>query len=168
MNWAHAQSQAPYSSDFPCIPLGTDPARSSTITIGSVVAESSGVSSPTSMAHLSSSCPKCGKSIRPQDLHCPSCLTPLKAHGHPGITIHYAQDNEPLCLTCELHADNSCSQAKRPNARDCTLYLDREQLAEAMAPQRPSFRWRSWARRYSTPLLLGSLVLLALVVSLLS
>lgn len=112
------------------------------------------------------SCPKCQQKIAPRDLSCPHCRAPLKAHGHPGMTIHYAQGDPSLCLTCALDADNSCTLAKRPEARDCTLYLDQAALAAEMnaQPYRPR---GALLRRYQAWIVLGGIVAIAFIVTLL-
>ena len=111
------------------------------------------------------SCPKCQQPIAPKELSCPHCHTLLKAHGHPGMTIHYAQGDEPLCTTCALDADNSCTLAKRPQAQDCTLYLDQAALAAEMNPQ--PYRSGSALRKYQAWILLAGIVAIALLITLL-
>ncbi|HBE19062.1 MAG TPA: hypothetical protein DDW51_16020, partial [Cyanobacteria bacterium UBA11367] len=54
----------------------------------------------------------------------PHCGTVLKAYGHPGITLHRAEEDNFLCQTCAYHADDTCNFPKRPHAKDCTLYQD--------------------------------------------
>ncbi|MEM1369415.1 MAG: zinc ribbon domain-containing protein [Cyanobacteria bacterium P01_H01_bin.15] len=55
-------------------------------------------------------------------LACPNCCTPLKAFGHPGMTIHRAPDSEFLCDRCAYHGDDTCTFEKRPHALTCTIY----------------------------------------------
>ena len=51
----------------------------------------------------------------------------LKAYGHPGITLHRAVGDIPLCDSCTYHADDSCNFPQRPLAQECTLYDDMNQ-----------------------------------------
>lgn len=44
--------------------------------------------------------------------------------GHVGIPLHQAADGEVLCETCTYHRDDSCNYPLRPQAKDCTLYVD--------------------------------------------
>lgn len=48
----------------------------------------------------------------------------LKAYGHPGIPLHRASGDVPLCESCTYHADDTCTFPQRPHARECTLYTD--------------------------------------------
>jgi hypothetical protein len=107
-------------------------------------------------------CPRCHQSIAASALTCPRCQMVLKAHGHPGMTLHRATGGEPLCLTCAYHADDSCTFPKRPDAMDCTLYTDCTQ-PRAIGPQssRPSLQ--AWLRQNSGWIALLALLLLSLV-----
>lgn len=51
----------------------------------------------------------------------------LKAYGHPGITLHRAVGDTPLCESCTYHADDTCNFPQRPLAQECTLYDDMNQ-----------------------------------------
>jgi len=67
-------------------------------------------------------CPRCHQPIDAQAVSCPYCRTSLKAYGHPGIPLHRADGEEPLCQSCTYHADDTCTFPQRPYARECTLY----------------------------------------------
>lgn len=69
-------------------------------------------------------CPRCNQPVSSKAVNCPYCKTALKAYGHPGITLHRATGEEPLCSTCTYHADDSCTFPQRPDAKECTLYND--------------------------------------------
>ncbi len=110
-------------------------------------------------------CPRCQQTVTRQAITCPRCQNLLKAHGHPGMTLHQATGQEPLCLTCLYHADDSCNFPKRPEAMDCTLYSN----AKAIAPTAPTyskgFLIKGWIRRHMGLIaLVGLLVLSAIVV----
>jgi hypothetical protein len=67
-------------------------------------------------------CPKCHQSVSSSAVTCPYCRTVLKAYGHPGITLHRAVGDTPLCESCTYHADDTCNFPQRPDAQECTLY----------------------------------------------
>lgn len=67
-------------------------------------------------------CPKCHQSVSRSAVTCPYCRTVLKAYGHPGITLHRAVGDTPLCESCTYHADDTCNFPQRPYAQECTLY----------------------------------------------
>jgi hypothetical protein len=69
-------------------------------------------------------CPRCHQSISSKVVACPHCRTVLKAYGHPGITLHRATGDAPLCDRCTYHADDTCTFPQRPYAQECTLYHD--------------------------------------------
>lgn len=69
-------------------------------------------------------CPRCHQFVDKQAVACPYCKTPLKAYGHPGITLHRSTGDTPLCESCTYHADDSCTFPQRPHAKECTLYTD--------------------------------------------
>ncbi|HEY9902905.1 MAG TPA: hypothetical protein V6D43_10820 [Candidatus Sericytochromatia bacterium] len=69
-------------------------------------------------------CPRCHQSISSKVVACPHCRTVLKAYGHPGITLHRATGDAPLCDRCTYHADDTCTFPQRPYAKECTLYHD--------------------------------------------
>jgi hypothetical protein len=72
-------------------------------------------------------CHRCHQFISSTAITCPHCGTVLKAYGHPGITLHRAQVDTPLCESCTYHADDSCNFPQRPLAMECTLYDDMNQ-----------------------------------------
>ncbi|MBD2128692.1 zinc ribbon domain-containing protein [Microcoleus sp. ZQ-A2] len=72
-------------------------------------------------------CPKCRQSVSSSAVTCPHCRTMLKAYGHPGITLHRAVGDTPLCDSCTYHADDTCNFPQRPLAQECTLYDNRNQ-----------------------------------------
>lgn len=114
-------------------------------------------------------CPKCHQLVDSQALECPYCRTALKAYGHPGMKLYRATGEEPLCLTCVYHEDDTCNFPKRPLAMDCTLYRDRHQLLESAAPgYTPSFQLKTWLSRYAAWLVMIGLILLSLWVAMLS
>ncbi len=113
-------------------------------------------------------CPKCHQAVDTQALECPYCRTPLKAHGHPGMTLYQATGKEPLCLTCVYHEDDTCTFPKRPFAMDCTLYCDRTQSSTPATPgYSSSFQLRLWFKRNLTWIILVGLILLSLIIALL-
>jgi hypothetical protein len=110
-------------------------------------------------------CARCHHPVARQALTCPHCGNPLKAHGHPGIPLHQAPGNEPLCLTCIYHADDSCNYPKRPEAMDCTLYTN--QVVPTTSPSYTSgFMLRGWLRRNMGLLTLVGLIGLSLAIAL--
>ncbi|WOD38581.1 hypothetical protein [Nodosilinea sp. E11] len=68
------------------------------------------------------SCPRCQATIEPTTIQCPRCRLTLKAHGHPGMTLHRTEGDQPLCATCLYDADDTCNFPQRPHAETCTLY----------------------------------------------
>lgn len=74
-----------------------------------------------------SNCPKCHQRLSSQAVTCSYCGTVLKAYGHPGINLHRAVGDKPLCETCTYHADDTCNFPQRPYAMECTLYDDMNQ-----------------------------------------
>ncbi len=107
-------------------------------------------------------CPQCQQPVDSQAVICPHCRTPLKAYGHPGITLHRSPSGTYLCDTCTYHADDSCNYPQRPYAQECTLYDDLEarqrevELWEQLQ-QKQQLDWRSWYRRH--PGLVGVILL---------
>ncbi len=69
-------------------------------------------------------CPRCHQFVNTEAITCPYCKTPLKAYGHPGITLHRAIGDQPLCESCTYHVDDTCTFPQRPHAMECTLYND--------------------------------------------
>ncbi|SRR5579883_356584 len=112
-------------------------------------------------------CPRCHQPVEAQAIACPYCRTPLKAHGHPGMPLHQATGDEPLCLSCTYHADDTCTFPKRPNAFDCTLY-DNVNQPRTITPGYPSsFRLKVWLKRHIGWIALVGLLLLSLTLALL-
>jgi hypothetical protein len=111
-------------------------------------------------------CPKCHQPVDSQAIECPFCRMPLKAYGHPGMTLHRATGRDPLCLTCAYHADDTCNFPKRPYAMDCTLYTDRAQPISPPPGYSPAFRLNVWVKRNLPWLLLAGLVLISLLIAL--
>ncbi|MFP4222385.1 MAG: zinc ribbon domain-containing protein [Phormidium sp.] len=104
-----------------------------------------------------SSCPRCQQPVRHDDVSCPHCGYQLKAFGHPGIPLYRANPEEPLCLTCTYHLDDSCNFPKRPHAQTCTLY---QNIDEPILTPPPRRQPAPWYRR--NPTLVGVLGLLAI------
>ncbi|MBM0740809.1 zinc ribbon domain-containing protein [Phormidium sp. CLA17] len=107
-------------------------------------------------------CPKCHQFVRSQAIACPHCRLPLKAHGHPGMKLFQATNDEPLCASCVYHADNSCNFPKRPYAMDCTLYQDVEQPQAVSSQPQASFRLQQWVKRNTPLLLVAGLLMISL------
>ncbi|NET48216.1 MAG: hypothetical protein F6K09_05730 [Merismopedia sp. SIO2A8] len=76
------------------------------------------------MSSPSIACPHCRKPIAANAIACPHCRTSLKAMGHAGIPLYQAAEGEVLCDTCTYHRDDSCNYPLRPQAKDCTMYVD--------------------------------------------
>lgn len=115
-------------------------------------------------------CPRCHQSINAQAVTCPYCRTPLKAYGHPGIPLHRATGEAPLCESCIYHVDDSCNFPQRPHARECTLYQDIEQN-QLNITQHNSARGflpsiTSWVKRNQIWLLLLGLLLVSFLIAL--
>lgn len=112
-----------------------------------------------------STCPRCQQAVDPRAIACPFCKMELKAHGHPGIELYRATDDAYLCETCTYHADDTCNFAKRPYARDCTLYRHVD-TPIAAAPSPPGMTFQSWLRRNATWLLLGLIIAISFFIAL--
>jgi transposase-like protein len=110
-------------------------------------------------------CSRCHQPVTRQAITCPHCGNTLKAHGHPGIPLHQATGQEPLCQTCLYHRDDSCTYPKRPYAMDCTLYSTVAPLANAspasLAPFKSGYL-KNWMRRHGGLVALVGLLLLSL------
>ncbi|MBD1809925.1 MAG: zinc ribbon domain-containing protein [Symplocastrum torsivum CPER-KK1] len=108
-------------------------------------------------------CPRCHQSLNSKAVTCSHCGTVLKAYGHPGITLHRATSDQPLCETCSYQADDTCTFPQRPYAKECTLYDDITQ-PKVVANQRytprqnPLQSLKFWCQR--NPAWLGLLGLL--------
>jgi ribosomal protein S27E len=105
-------------------------------------------------------CYRCNTSVKSTDVKCPNCRAELKAFGHAGIDLHRATGTESLCLSCAYHADDSCDYAKRPNAKDCTLYRN---VNQPVAPIR-----RPGARPPGNPIVIPTIVAVILVLLLIA
>lgn len=108
-------------------------------------------------------CPRCHQPVNSKAVNCPYCKTPLKAYGHPGITLHRATGDQPLCTTCTYHADDTCTFPQRPLAKECTIYHDisvqKLETDKIYNPRRGLLELvRIWCQR--NPALLGFLVLI--------
>ncbi len=112
-------------------------------------------------------CPLCHQAVEPQAIACPHCRVPLKAHGHPGMPLYRAIGDEPLCLTCTYHADDTCTFPKRPTAMDCTLYNDTRQTPTAEpSGYKSGSHIKTWGKRNAGLLALIGLLLISLMVAL--
>ncbi len=114
-------------------------------------------------------CPRCHQSISRQAIHCPHCGIALKAHGHPGITLHRATDTASLCATCTYDADDTCNFPQRPHAQACTLYHD---VAQPLVPEEPlplpiAAKLQRWLRRYGVWVVMVAIALLSVAIALL-
>ena len=112
-------------------------------------------------------CPTCHQPVDAQALECPYCRTALKAYGHAGIPLHRAAGKAFLCDTCVYQADDSCNFAKRPYAKDCTLYRDRNSLVNATSSGYTTrFKLQTWFKRNFVWFVLAGLILLSLLIAL--
>jgi hypothetical protein len=110
------------------------------------------------------SCPRCQAAIEPTTIQCPNCRLELKAHGHPGITLHRAEGETALCATCVYEADDSCNFPQRPHAQTCTLYRSiHRDPAEALPPPSMGEKVSFWMRHHRGLIALIGLVLLSLL-----
>lgn len=82
------------------------------------------------------SCPRCQATIESTTIQCPRCQLTLKAHGHPGMTLHRTEGDQALCATCLYDADDTCNFPQRPHAETCTLYRS-VKAAEALTMPGP-------------------------------
>jgi hypothetical protein len=114
-----------------------------------------------------STCPKCQNPVDSQAIACPYCRMPLTAHGHPGMKLFRAEGDQPLCLTCRYHDDDTCNFPKRPTAMDCTLYQNHEAPIQASLGYSPRFRLSTWLRRNFGWIALLGLILLSVAITLL-
>lgn len=109
-------------------------------------------------------CPRCHQPVELKAIACPHCRTLLKAHGHPGMPLYQATGDEPLCLTCTYHADDTCTFPKRPLAMDCTLYTDTRNQSTAAHAGYTGGHIQAWMKRNAGLLALIGLMLLSLLV----
>jgi hypothetical protein len=111
-------------------------------------------------------CPRCQQFVETQAVTCPTCRLALKAHGHPGIPLFRAEEDEYLCQTCAYHEDDTCNFPQRPFAKECTLYYNPQSV------QSPTYSpgWqavcKNWLRRHTTLLIVAGLLLISLFIAL--
>jgi hypothetical protein len=108
-------------------------------------------------------CPRCHQPVDAKAIACPYCRTPLKAYGHPGITLHRSTDGASLCVSCVYHADDTCTFPQRPHAVECTLYTDLNK-PQPTPQYQPGLgvSFRHWAQRNAVWLALVSLIFISL------
>lgn len=112
-------------------------------------------------------CPSCHQSVSDQAIACPRCKTLLKAHGHPGIPLHRAMDEVPLCLTCQYDLDDSCTFPQRPDAMECTLYRNQSDALKSTNAYLPTRQFSlNWFRRNRVWFILLGLGVIALLLAL--
>ena len=109
-------------------------------------------------------CPRCHHLVSSTTVTCPQCKIVLKAYGHPGITLHRAMGDMPLCQSCTYDADDTCTLPQRPHAKDCTLYDDiskpKLETKPLYAPRRGLLESiKLWCQQNPAWLLLGLLAL---------
>lgn len=119
--------------------------------------------------NLMPNCPRCHQSISHQEITCSHCGMILKAHGHPGIPLHRASEQDSLCQTCLYHRDDTCTFPQRPHAQECTLYTDQDSShLEAELRYRPHRTilesLKLWCQRH--PGIIGFLGLVAISIGL--
>ena len=113
-------------------------------------------------------CPRCHQLVKSQAIICPHCQMELKAYGHPGITLHRATGDVPLCDSCIYHEDDTCTFPKRPYAKECTLYQDRAVKDLYQKPQQnSSLSLRLWLQRNLIWLVLVGLIVVSFILALL-
>lgn len=114
-----------------------------------------------------SNCPRCHQPIDGQAIRCPHCNMLLKAHGHPGITLHYATEDVYLCDSCIYHEDDTCTFPQRPYAKTCTLYQERSPKLEVPSYQPSPLKiFQAWCRRNRGLLLLLVLIGISILIAL--
>ena len=110
-------------------------------------------------------CPRCRQAVDSQAIDCPRCRTVLKAYGHPGIPLYRAKGSAFLCDSCAYHEDDSCNYPQRPQARECTLYRDVNELAVA-APRRANWQTRLRIKHNEGWWILAGLAAVSLLIAL--
>lgn len=112
-------------------------------------------------------CPRCHQSITANAIACPHCNLALKAHGHPGMTLHRATDETYLCSTCVYDADDTCTFPQRPLAKECTLYTTESDLTPAPSAYKvsPVNGLKYWVRRNTPLLLLLGLIIVSIIIA---
>lgn len=115
-------------------------------------------------------CPRCHQAVDTQAVNCPYCRTPLKAFGHPGIPLHRATSEEPLCKSCTYHLDDSCTYPQRPYAIECTLYqnIAQKQLEQEQRRRNSSLAatLQNWVKRNQFWLLILGLLSICFLIAL--
>lgn len=111
-------------------------------------------------------CPRCHQPVDQQAIACPYCNTTLKAFGHPGITIHRETGEGYLCERCTYDEDDTCTFPQRPYAKECTLYHDKFQQANAELRYTPSLigSIQLWVKRNVALLVLVGLLLVSFMI----
>ncbi len=109
-----------------------------------------------------STCPQCHQPIARDALVCSSCGLELKAHGHPGIDLHRAEQGTYLCDSCSYHQDDSCTFPQRPKATSCTLYQN-VTVAQTVPLSASEIYAIPWWRNYSGWLMLAALIFISIV-----
>lgn len=117
-------------------------------------------------------CPQCHQSVPSHAVTCPFCRIELKAHGHQGIPLYRASGLEPLCKTCVYDADDSCTYPKRPDARECTLYVAHSdsRLVKTVGTSTPNYQAggmsaEAWFRRHGVWLGLIGLIIFSFLLA---
>jgi C4-type Zn-finger protein len=112
-------------------------------------------------------CPRCQQFVESQAIVCPTCRLMLKAHGHPGIPLFRAEEDEYLCQTCTYHEDDTCNFPQRPFAKECTLYHNPQTSAQWLTykPSRQALV-QGWLRRNTPLLIVAALLLISLLIAL--
>ena len=114
-------------------------------------------------------CPRCDRSVNRDALECPYCKNPLKAFGHPGIPVYQATDDNFLCDHCIYDADDSCNYPKRPYAKSCTMFHDKEKplVEESMTSSSRGFiaAIKLWLRRHRGLLMILILIVISLLLA---
>jgi hypothetical protein len=107
-------------------------------------------------------CPRCHQEVQSTAITCRHCGCVLKAHGHPGITLHRSEQGEFLCPTCSYELDDTCNFPQRPYATECTLYRNHLQKTDhdKATPKRLTFK--VWVEKNVVWILLAVMALVAL------
>lgn len=113
-------------------------------------------------------CPRCHQPVEVTAIACPYCRTTLKAHGHPGIPLYRATEDEYLCKSCTYDKDDTCNFPQRPYAKECTLYHNSDQPEAALPVYQP--RWsvtiRTWIARNAAVLVLLVVAIASILIAL--
>ena len=112
-------------------------------------------------------CPRCQQPVSVDAVTCSYCQEVLKAYGHPGIPLHKAIGNEPLCKSCTYDADDSCTLPKRPEAKECTLYDNRFKPETPAKPKlENSQSFRLWVEKNIIWVIVIALIIISLAITL--